>query len=209
MITVGEILKLKRKEKNLTFEEIEKATKIRSKFLESLEENNYKNLPPATFVKGFIRNYGQYLGLDPYQLLAIYRRQFNEKSNKPNLEKKEEKPRFIITPNIVLTFIIGLIISVFLFYLLNEYRIYKSAPVIVISSPDEFQVINKNSAEIKGRTQPESTLTINGQKIEVSGDGSFSEEISLLPGTNTITIQATNRFGKTTEVKRNVKFQEN
>lgn len=209
MITVGEILKLKRKEKNLTFEEIEKATKIRSKFLENLEENNYKNLPPATFVKGFIRNYGQYLGLDPYQLLAIYRRQFNEKSNKVFLEKKEEKSRFVITPNIVLTFMIALIISVFLFYLFNEYRIYKSSPVIVISSPDEFQVITTNSAEIKGRTQPESSLTINGQKIEVSSDGSFSEEVALLPGTNIITIQATNRFGKMTEVKRNVKFQGN
>lgn len=208
MITVGELLKKRRLEKKLTYEEIEKATRIRAKFLEKLEENDYQALPPATFVKGFIRNYGQFLGLDPARLLAIYRRQFNEKINKVFFEKKEENPRFTITPNIVLALFISLIISVFLFYLFNEYKIYKSAPVIVISSPDEFQVIPKNSVEVKGRTQPETVLSINGQKIEIAQDGSFSQEISLLPGTNTITIQATNKFGKTTEIKRSVKSQQ-
>lgn len=207
MITVGEVLKKRRIEKNLHFEEIEKATRIRAKFLEALEKNDYQNLPPATFVKGFIRNYGQYLGLDPSRLLAIYRREFNEKITKVFSERKEERSPFIITPNIVLTFFITFIVSIFLFYLFNEYRIYKSAPQVVISSPEEFEVVPQNSVVVKGRTQPETVLTINSQKIEIASDGSFSQEISLLPGTNTITIQATNKFGKTTEIKRSVKSQ--
>lgn len=206
MITVGEILKKKRLEKNLTFEEIEKATRIRAKFLIAIEENNHNSLPPSTFVKGFIRNYGIFLGLDPGRLLAIYRRQFNEKASKVFIEK-EENPKLTITPNTVLTLFIAFIITIFLTYLFNEYRIYKSAPVIVISSPSEFEVITKNSVEIKGRTQPETIITINGQKIELKSDSTFSEEISLLPGTNIITVAATNKFGKTTEVKRTVKSQ--
>ena len=122
MITVGELLKKRRLEKKLTYAEIEKATRIRAKFLEKLEENDYQGLPPATFVKGFIRNYGQYLGLNPTQLLAIYRRQFNEKISKVFFEKKEESPRFVINPNTVLVFFISLIVSIFLFYLLPSNR---------------------------------------------------------------------------------------
>lgn len=208
MITVSEILKKKRLEKNLTFEEIEKSTKIRAKFLQALEERNYQNLPPATFVKGFIRNYGQYLGLDPSRLLAIYRREFNEKNSKVFIERKIEGSRFIITPNTVLAFLVSFIVVVFLFYLFNEYRIYKSAPQIIISSPEELETISSNVTQVRGRTQPETVLSINGQKVEIAQDGSFSQEINLLPGTNTIVIHATNKFGKTTEIKRSVKSQQ-
>lgn len=207
MITVGEILKKKRLEKNLTFEEIEKATRIRAKFLQAIEENNYNYLPPSTFAKGFVRNYGIFLGLDPSRLLAIYRRQFSEKTTKVFVEKNEN-PKFIITPNTVLAFLISFIIVLFLSYLFNEYRIYKSAPQIIISSPEEFEIIPNNLTTVKGRTQPETVLSINGQKVEIAQDGSFSQEISLLPGTNTIIINATNKFGKTTEIKRSVKSQQ-
>lgn len=207
MITVGEILKKKRQEKNLNFEEVEKATKIRAKFLEAIEERDYQNLPPATFVKGFIRNYGQYLGLDPSRLLAIYRREFNEKNSKVFIERKVEDSRFNITPNVVLAFFISFVVVIFLFYLFNEYRIYKSAPQIIISAPEEFEIIPDKTVEIKGRTQPEIILSINDQKVEINNDGSFSQEITLLPGTNIITVRATNKFGKTTEIKRSVKSQ--
>lgn len=207
MITVGEILKKKRLEKNLTFEEIEKATRIRAKFLQAIEENNYNYLPPSTFAKGFVRNYGIFLGLDPSRLLAIYRRQFNEKNTKV-FKEINENPKFVITPNTVLAFFITFIIVLFLSYLFNEYRIYKSAPQIIISSPEELEVISNDSTVVKGRTQPETVLSINGQKVEIAQDGSFSQEISLLPGTNTITIHATNKFGKTTEIKRSVKSQQ-
>lgn len=207
MITVGEILKKRRSEKKLTFEEIEKATKIRAKFLKALEENNYQSLPPPTFVKGFIRNYGVFLGLDTARLLAIYRRQYNEKNNKIFFGERKEPP-FVITPNHVLTFFIALIVAIFVFYLANEYRIYKSAPVVLIATPNELEVVPKNSILVRGRTQPETIVSINGQKIDIKSDGTFTQEISLLPGNNTITIVATNKFGKTTEIKRTVKFQQ-
>jgi cytoskeleton protein RodZ len=44
--------------------EAEQATKIRSKYLRALEEERFELLPAQTYVKGFLRSYAEYLGLD-------------------------------------------------------------------------------------------------------------------------------------------------
>lgn len=48
----------------LEFPEIEHATKIRSKYLRALEDEHFDVLPAQTYVKGFLRTYAEYLGLD-------------------------------------------------------------------------------------------------------------------------------------------------
>lgn len=78
MKTVGEILKETRIKKAIDFEEIEKATKIRKKYLQALEENDFGKISPAATAKGFIKNYSEYLGLDSKRLLAVFRRDFTE-----------------------------------------------------------------------------------------------------------------------------------
>jgi hypothetical protein len=44
--------------------EAEQATKIRAKYLRALEEERFELLPAQTYVKGFLRSYADYLGLD-------------------------------------------------------------------------------------------------------------------------------------------------
>jgi len=78
MKTVGEVLQEARIKKAVSFEKIEKETKIRKKYLKSLEENKFNQVGQATTVRGFIKNYGQYLNLNPVSLLAIFRRDFTE-----------------------------------------------------------------------------------------------------------------------------------
>lgn len=78
MKTVGEILKETRIKKAIDFEAIEKETKIRTKYLKALETDEFGGIGSATTVKGFIKNYGEYMGLDSQKLLAIFRRDFTE-----------------------------------------------------------------------------------------------------------------------------------
>lgn len=73
MESIGQILKTARIEKNLTLEDVEKATSIRSKYLNAIEEDDYANTPGEVFVKGIIRNYGNFLGLDGTELVNIYK----------------------------------------------------------------------------------------------------------------------------------------
>lgn len=116
MKTVGEILKETRTKKGIDFGQIEKATKIRKKYLQALEENKYAKIGPATTVKGFIKNYGKYLGLESPSLLAIFRRDYAEdKKGQVVLKGMAEplnKPLLAWTPQ--RTFV-AVIIFVFLF----------------------------------------------------------------------------------------------
>jgi cytoskeletal protein RodZ len=65
MFEIGSSLREARLRQGLDFPEIEQATKIRAKYLNALEEEQFDLLPAQTYVKGFLRSYADYLGLDP------------------------------------------------------------------------------------------------------------------------------------------------
>jgi cytoskeleton protein RodZ len=61
---IGNSLREARLRQGLDFPEIEQRTKIRGKYLRALEEEQFDVLPGQTYVKGFLRSYSEYLGLD-------------------------------------------------------------------------------------------------------------------------------------------------
>jgi cytoskeleton protein RodZ len=61
---IGNSLREARLRQQLEFPEIEQATKIRAKYLRALEDEQFEQLPAQTYVKGFLRTYADYLGLD-------------------------------------------------------------------------------------------------------------------------------------------------
>jgi cytoskeleton protein RodZ len=64
MFEIGNSLREARLRQGLEFPEIEYATKVRSKYLRALEDEQFDVLPAQTYVKGFLRTYAEYLGLD-------------------------------------------------------------------------------------------------------------------------------------------------
>jgi cytoskeletal protein RodZ len=71
--TVGEILRAEREKKGISVKDVETATSIRSLYLQAIEEGNYKILPGEVYLKGFIRNYANFLGLDGQEMVNMYR----------------------------------------------------------------------------------------------------------------------------------------
>jgi cytoskeleton protein RodZ len=61
---IGNSLREARVRQQLELGEIEVATKIRARYLRALEEESFEALPAQTYVKGFLRTYADYLGLD-------------------------------------------------------------------------------------------------------------------------------------------------
>jgi Helix-turn-helix domain len=64
MFEIGTSLREARLRQGLDFPELEQATKIRGKYLRALEDEEFDVLPAQTYVKGFLRAYADYLGLD-------------------------------------------------------------------------------------------------------------------------------------------------
>jgi hypothetical protein len=64
MFEIGSSLKEARLRQGVDLNEAEAATKIRAKYLRALEDERFEILPAQTYVKGFLRAYADYLGLD-------------------------------------------------------------------------------------------------------------------------------------------------
>lgn len=207
MKTAGQTLKESRIKRKKTLEDIVKNTKIPLSTLIELEKDNYELLPPATFVKGFIRNYAQELDLDPEKVLAVYRRDNQSSRRKKIFPRGVIKPldkSFSWTPRetaILFSVLIAILIGGFLFF---QLRSYLFAPKLLISSPQEQVVINDFLFQVKGKTIPDATVFVNGNPADLELDGSFTYNLKLLTGENIIKIKAVSRRGKETEVIRKI-----
>lgn len=101
MDELGQILREARENKGLTLEEVQAETRIHSRFLTALEKGDYAALPTPVHVRGFLRNYARFLGLDPQPLLDRYQgnhRYSNgstpERSNGVFVPMREDSPFF-------------------------------------------------------------------------------------------------------------------
>lgn len=208
MRTVGQILKEAREAKLYSLEDVEKHIKIRKELLEALESDDYSKLPPSTFIQGFIKNYGKFLGIDSQKLLAIFRRDFEGKKHPPVVLESFSKPitskKFRITPSKILGLTITLIILGFFIYLWVEYRQFVGAPQLQITSPQDQQSVEIPSIIVEGKTDSEAKVMVNDQEIGVDKDGRFREEVKLSSSTNKITITSTSRFGQAAKIERTV-----
>jgi cytoskeleton protein RodZ len=61
---LGNSLREARVRQGLDYPQVELATKIRAKYIRALEDEAFEILPSETYVKGFLRSYAEYLGLD-------------------------------------------------------------------------------------------------------------------------------------------------
>ncbi len=214
MKPVGETLENRRKEKKFTLEDVHKFIKIHPKFLEALEKGDYSVFSDGIHAKGFLKIYADFLDLDVNQMLAFWRREYEDQFEKGSEKKKKfelkklEPTRLLVTPGLILTIIISVLILSFFGYLSYQYRNYSGAPKIEIFSPQNSIVVNSEILDVTGKTDMDSVLLINNQRVVIDTDGSFVTSIKLRPGLNTLSFLVVNKLGRETEEIRTIIFRE-
>ena len=76
MFEIGTSLREVRLRRQIEIPQAEQATKIRAKYLRALEDEQFEMLPAETYVKGFLRTYAEYLGLDGQLYVDEYNSRF-------------------------------------------------------------------------------------------------------------------------------------
>jgi len=94
MESIGEKLRLARERNNLTLEQIARDTHVAKRFLKALEDEDFSVFPGETYVMGFLRNYSEYLGLNPEELVAVYRNIKIQEQPLPMSELLESHPKY-------------------------------------------------------------------------------------------------------------------
>jgi cytoskeleton protein RodZ len=99
---IGRYLEQKRKERGLSLEEVEQATKIRKRYLTGLEREDYTILPDAVYARGFLKTYANYLGLDGEALsrqLKSTRKPRRERKITYNTRPESDFEKPLVTPS--------------------------------------------------------------------------------------------------------------
>jgi len=209
MTRAGEKLYEERIRMGLSLEEVAKAIKIRSSFLDSIEKGEYKKLPSGTYAHGFVKNYAKFLGLPEYELLALFKREYDE-------EKFAVIPEGLIRHDdfslkrIKFAHIFKVLVLVFLVlggYLFFQYRSAIFNPLLDVSYPKDNSVVSSQEILVVGKTDSNSTVFVNNETASLDKDGNFKKTIFAFPGKTKITIKAVNNFNKTTIMQRNIEVK--
>jgi len=214
-IYCGQYLKKNRIEKGLTIEKLAEETKIMVSVLSSLEEDDYKHLPPPVYLKGIIKKYCRALGIEETKALEIYK-----ESNGRDLfsGKGDALPENRFAGNFLnskITSVLGKIFFralkiIFLFsiiaYFCYEISLLVLPAKIIIYSPQHDFITPESVLEISGRVIRGKKLFIKNQEVFLKENGEFFEEISLDPGLNNIVFKAINIMGQTTTASRMVNY---
>lgn len=207
-MTLGEILKNKREERGFTIEKIVELTGIQKKYIKALEEDNKKNLPSEIYVRFFLRDYGKILDLNIDELFSLYKKDLQSTDEKEKLNKqinysyKTKKKiwlnfyNFVNIPSLIAGIILVIAISFFLIYIGIGFYKLLLPPKLIITNPKNNLLLNQNSIEITGITDPEVEILINDELVLNNGTNEFISKINLQKGLNIIKIMARNRHKK-------------
>jgi cytoskeletal protein RodZ len=199
---LGEVLRSAREAKGVDLTRVERETKIRQRYLSALERGAYPELPGSVYTKGFLRNYGLYLGLDPEYLIDLYRIESSaaivERPTVPTPPRPIATRRaraFVVTPGAVLAAMLTVLVVAFVAWLGYEFVNFAREPVLRILEPaGSLSAYTETTYVVRGVTEPGASVSVSGlaenPTVIADEDGRFEMEIELQPGSNQFTVVA-------------------
>lgn len=132
MTELGNILKEAREAKGLSLDELQSITKIQKRYLLGIEEGNYSMMPGKFYVRAFIKQYAEAVGLDPEQLFEQHKNEIPSTYNEElpdQLSRVQSRKSISPETSKVLDFLPKILIAIFMIgaIALVWYLIVKSA----------------------------------------------------------------------------------
>ena len=217
----GEVFEARRKELNLTTQQIEKKTNIRLEYLEAIENSDFEKLPRTVYLERILKKYCEFLDI-PYSIIEkLWAREQANKRKQKNMPgarilSKDESvfkylflsPKknisFLFTPKLLFSIISILVMSGLILYFALLYASISSAPKLELLEPNDNITVRSNNIIAEGFTDPGNVTTINGKNISVNPQGYFKENIGLTSGINKFYIQTVGANGKVTILERTI-----
>jgi len=203
-LKLSDLFNRRRKELDLTLDEVERNTHIRKKYLRLLEKGDYANLSNDVYTRGYVKNYAEFLGFDTKEILKIYTKERLEYDSSIGINTKKSKARalnpidsqtFTITPKTILVTLASIFVLIMVGYVSWQFSQLSAPPIIRLTNQDKTST-DASFVIVSGEVDSGSDVFINDSPILSSPDGSFSDRVMLINGTNQIKVSAKNKFGK-------------
>jgi cytoskeleton protein RodZ len=202
--SLGPTLRAAREGKRWDIARAERETRIRARYLTALEAGDYDDLPDPVYTRGFVRNYARYLGLDPEWCLDLYRLETHTDARRsptpaPVAARSgpvEPRGTTLITTSRLIRLGLLLLVVALVGYVAYQFLTFAGTPALTVTDPAaDLPAYDESSYLIRGETEPNAEITVSGlpenPTVTASASGAFSFEAQLVPGSNLITLVAT------------------
>jgi cytoskeleton protein RodZ len=145
MESLGQKLRETREQHNFSLEQVARDTHISKQYLEALEKEQFSTIPGETYIIGFLRNYAEYLSLNPEEVVSLYKNIQIQEQPLPMTELLEPAgtkalPRFVVLLVVILAVLGG-----------GGYLLYR----FVIASPGparpQREVVQEATEQVEGQ----------------------------------------------------------
>lgn len=192
--------------RGLNVERLSVLTNISRRYLASFCSGDFKNLPAAPYVRGYLVKLAETLGVDSDLFWRAYQSEYSP--NTSGAFDKLPSNRFAIkrfNKKIAVVAIVSLFVIIYLAWRINEFW---GVPTIEIISPAaDGLTVNAPTLKLIGRINSADKLTVNDEEIVPDSDGRFEKEFALQPGINTVEFKVKKLLGKETKIIRQIIYQ--
>ncbi|MGN7389174.1 helix-turn-helix domain-containing protein [Bacillus safensis] len=202
MTELGKRLVEAREEKGMSLEDLQTVTKIQKRYLLAIEQGNYDIIPGKFYVRAFIKQYAEAVGLNPEQLFEEFRKDVpstynDEVSDKlSNIKPQRELPKpaskvLELLPTILI--IGGIIVVIAIIYVIVQAVNHDSGQKNNQAAPQQSEPkyeVSKDSSLAKDQKKKEKASSDDKEKSSKKDDSSKDDE--------TVSLKATNTEGSTT-----------
>ncbi len=197
MISVGEILKKEREAQGKTLKDVERAIRVREKFLTLVESNDWKSFTSRVYVEGIVKNYAKYLKVDEQKALAFFRRDYDRRDD-VKFKKRSSHRYLTLHRNLLKS--LGVIVVFLLFSLYFGYQVmlYLSPPKVQLIMPRTTRFEKESRIAVIGKTEKEAAVTIFGERVYTDARGVFEYQFPVKKGKNTLVVEVVGANGRKT-----------
>ncbi|MCY1117499.1 helix-turn-helix domain-containing protein [Bacillus safensis] len=202
MTELGKRLVEAREEKGMSLEDLQTVTKIQKRYLLAIEQGNYDIIPGKFYVRAFIKQYAEAVGLNPEQLFEEFRKDVpstynDEVSDKlSNIKPQRELPKpaskvLELLPTILI--IGGILVVIAIIYVIVQAVNHDSGQKNNQAAPQQSESkyeVSEDSSLAKDQKKKEKTSSDDKEKSSKKDDSSKDDE--------TVSLKATNTEGSTT-----------
>jgi cytoskeletal protein RodZ len=208
---ICKLLRSLREDQNISLEEISIHLKMSQTHIQALEEGRSNELPFAdVYKKKLVKQYCKIIGIDCKKMLEQFsQEEFQNEESFEELGISHSRPSHFFQ-NLPFLLRLGSILCIgllFFGYLGVQVKKIIDPPALNLFSPLDGFVTTEPNLHLKGETEKEVTITVNGKEIKNSAEGAFDEVLTLSPGVNALVISAQKKHGKTSNETRYVVLQ--
>lgn len=203
--TVGSLLREARERAGLSLTEVSEQLKIPVKHLRGLEEGDLSEFTAEVYARGAFNHYADFLGVRADTTQRAFLRVLS--GAREYVPLKVHTPRSwlasVLTPRWILAVAITAVAILVGAYIFSQVQSFLRLPTVKITEPAT-NVVQGSSITVKGQTEPDIRLRVNGSEVLLDKNAQFSVPMIVHPGINVLQIEAENAAGRKRVITRDI-----